>query len=175
VWRTALNLDNVSDRRRNAFCWWVAFSDLEAKGHHLQPHAPVDPVNTSVDSTTSGDVHLGSRPSQPDSMLSDGIITDANPCSTSNDRMTDKSFYTAPQDQKRSVIPQSSSLKSSASSCFQDIHSNNGGASQGVLNTPKDVDGSEPNDLSRRIPGMFRVLDLIGEQGSDGIGKCSSS
>jgi hypothetical protein len=35
------------------------------------------------------------------------------------------------------------------------------------MNLGEDV----PNDLVLRIPGMFRLLDLIGERGSDGIGE----
>jgi hypothetical protein len=34
-----------------------------------------------------------------------------------------------------------------------------------------DVDDDMSDDLLRRLPGMFRLLDLIGEQSSGGIGK----
>ena len=30
---------------------------------------------------------------------------------------------------------------------------------------------TEPSDLSTTIPGMYRILDLISEQGSGGLGK----
>lgn len=32
---------------------------------------------------------------------------------------------------------------------------------------------NEPLDLSTTIPGMYRILDLISEQGSGGLGKSS--
>jgi hypothetical protein len=40
--------------------------------------------------------------------------------------------------------------------------------------TDMDVDDDVPDGLLRRLSGMFRLLDLIGEQSSGGIGKYSS-
>jgi hypothetical protein len=117
----------------------------------------------TVDGATSGDLDSGHRSSQPNLMSSEH---DANSslAGSPDGRTTAHAFSTALQGQKSDMVSQSSSLEpSAASSRFRNIHSDNYGAD---LN-------SDRNDLSRRIPGMFRVLDLIGEQGSGGIGKCS--
>lgn len=66
----------------------------------------------------------------------------------------------------------SSSAMSSTASFFsmdydQDINDNRNGISPDDM----DVDEDKPDDLLDQLNGMFRLLDLIGEQGSGGIGK----
>jgi hypothetical protein len=130
----------------------------------------------TVDGTTSGDLDAGRKSSQPNLMSSNANTTPANSSlAGSPDKRTTTSIHSSsatPQGQKSDMVSQSSSLEPSASSSrLQNIHSNNGSADP---NIPMDMDDSDSNDLSRRIPAMFRVLDLIGEHGSGGIGKRSS-
>ena len=48
-----------------------------------------------------------------------------------------------------------------------DIH--HGSPTESVVSM--DIDSDASGDLLGQIPGLFRILDLVGEQGSGGIGK----
>jgi hypothetical protein len=75
-------------------------------------------------------------------------------------------------------LSDSSSAMSSTSSFFSmDVDQDTRGGSPDDQTTGMVVDEDEdedmPYDLLGRLPNMFRLLDLIGEEGSGGIGKSS--
>jgi hypothetical protein len=85
----------------------------------------------------------------------------------------------ADQDEMERMTPEYSSLVGTVYSFYSmDVdppkeifgQGDNSG-SQSVLNTTTDLDEDAPDDLVGRIPGMFRLLDLFGEEGCDGIGE----
>jgi len=70
-------------------------------------------------------------------------------------------------------MPVSSPTCSDASFFSMDLDADKQSTGQATPIATWDEEEQVPGDLLSHIPGMFRVLDLVGEQSSGGIGKYS--
>jgi hypothetical protein len=131
---------------------WAVLRSYNGRGPHVEQYFATErlPVKMTYAESNDGSTKYPPSDSERRPSLNTRGVAETAEAPTSSPTSSDATFF----------------------SVDSDMGSQSGG--QATPTAREDAEDQIPGDLLSRIPDMFRVLDLVGEQSSGGIGKYSA-